>query len=111
MSQHLSDLQQTKVAWQQFEQHLAELQRALRSDQDTLKQVDRALQGGQVSTAVASSVREVARALSEKQEHSSVTMGQVSEAVPAARQVSSAGMHACSTGRHTRRAPRTSGTG
>ena len=81
ISQHLSDLQQTKLAWQQFEQHLAELQKALRSDQDTLKQVDRALQGGQVSTAVASSVREVARALSEKQEHSSVTMGQVSNTV------------------------------
>ncbi|KAE8751070.1 hypothetical protein FOCC_FOCC002155 [Frankliniella occidentalis] len=68
LQQQLQELQQTRASWTQFEQHLQELRLALRQDQEALQQVDRALQSGAVSPAVASSVREVARALSEKHE-------------------------------------------
>lgn len=53
-------------AIQQFGTRLAELQNALRRDKDTLAVLDAALQAGAI-TEVASSVRDVARLLSEKQ--------------------------------------------
>ncbi|KAK3914184.1 Ninein [Frankliniella fusca] len=69
LQQQVQELQQARASWLQFEQHLQELRLALRQDQEALLQVDRALQaGGALSPAVASSVREVARALSEKHE-------------------------------------------
>ena len=54
-------------AVQQFSIRLAELQCALRRDKDTLAVLDVALQAGATSE-VASSVRHVARLLSEKQD-------------------------------------------
>lgn len=54
-------------AVQQFGQRLTELQCALRRDKDTLAVLDAALQAG-ATTEVASSVRDVARLLSEKHE-------------------------------------------
>lgn len=68
MSQRLGDLQRVSQAWQQFEVHLCELQEALRSDHNTLLMLDSALQGGTVSPDVATSVRDVAKVLSEKQD-------------------------------------------
>ena len=68
VSQQLDGLEQVSEAWHQFDVHLAELQMALRSDHDTLLLLDSALRGGTVSSAVASSVRDVARVLSEKQD-------------------------------------------
>ncbi|XP_075226377.1 klarsicht isoform X2 [Lycorma delicatula] len=64
----LSSLQQLSAAWQQFELHLSELQVALRGDHETLRMLDSALQRGSVSPDVATSVRDVAKVLSEKQE-------------------------------------------
>ncbi|KAG8040390.1 hypothetical protein G9C98_000961, partial [Cotesia typhae] len=61
-NQKLSTLQ----AIQQFTTRLTELQNALRRDKDTLAVLDAALQAGAISE-VASSVRDVARLLSEKQ--------------------------------------------
>ena len=52
---------------QQFGFRLSELQCALRRDKDTLDVLDTALQDG-ATVEVASSVRDVARLLSEKQE-------------------------------------------
>lgn len=54
-------------AVQQFSTRLTELQCALRRDKDTLAVLDAALQAG-ATTEVASSVRDVARLLSEKQD-------------------------------------------
>lgn len=54
-------------AVQQFSIRLSELQCALRRDKDTLAVLDVALQAGATSE-VASSVRHVARLLSEKQD-------------------------------------------
>ena len=71
MSQQLSNLQRVSQAWHQFEIHLSELQNALRSDQNTLRMLDSALQGGAVSPDVATSVRDVAKVLSEKQDSDS----------------------------------------
>lgn len=71
VSQQLGNLQIVSQAWQQFEIHLSELQGALRSDQDTLRMLDSALQGGTVSPDVATSVRDVAKVLSEKQDSDS----------------------------------------
>jgi hypothetical protein len=68
VSQQLGSLQMVSEAWQQFETHLFELQGALRSDQNTLRMLDSALQGGTVSPDVATSVRDVAKVLSEKQD-------------------------------------------
>jgi hypothetical protein len=68
VSQQLGNLQRVSQAWQQFEVHLSELQGALRSDQNTLLMLDSALQGGTVSPDVATSVRDVAKVLSEKQD-------------------------------------------
>ncbi|XP_021925824.1 nesprin-2-like isoform X1 [Zootermopsis nevadensis] len=68
VSQRLGDLQRVSQAWQQFEVHLCELQEALRSDHNTLLMLDSALQGGTVSPDVATSVRDVAKVLSEKQD-------------------------------------------
>lgn len=71
VSQQLGNLQMVSQAWQQFEIHLSELQGALRSDQNTLRMLDSALQGGTVSPDVATSVRDVAKVLSEKQDSDS----------------------------------------
>ena len=71
VSQQLGNLQMVSQAWQQFEIHLSELQGALRSDQNTLRMLDSALQGGTVSADVATSVRDVAKVLSEKQDSDS----------------------------------------
>lgn len=71
VSQQLGNLQVVSQAWQQFEIHLSELQGALRSDQNTLRMLDSALQGGTVSPDVATSVRDVAKVLSEKQDSDS----------------------------------------
>ena len=71
MTLQLSNLQRVSQAWQQFEIHLSELQNALRSDQNTLRMLDSALQGGAVSPDVATSVRDVAKVLSEKQDSDS----------------------------------------
>ena len=54
-------------AVQQFGARLTELQSALRRDKDALAVLDAALQAG-ATTEVASSVRDVARLLSEKQD-------------------------------------------
>lgn len=67
-SQQLTKLQQLSEAWQQFEFHLSELQIALRGDHETLRMLDCALQGGSVSPDVATSFRDVAKVLSDKQE-------------------------------------------
>ncbi|PSN46909.1 hypothetical protein C0J52_15276 [Blattella germanica] len=71
VSLQLSNLQRVSQAWQQFEIHLSELQGALKSDQDTLRMLDSALQCGAVSSDVATSVRDVAKVLSEKQDSDS----------------------------------------
>ncbi|XP_069685606.1 klarsicht protein isoform X3 [Periplaneta americana] len=71
VSLQLGNLQRVSQAWQQFESHLLELQDALRSDQNTLRMLDSALQGGAVSPDVATSVRDVAKVLSEKQDSDS----------------------------------------
>ncbi|KAL1138936.1 hypothetical protein AAG570_008998, partial [Ranatra chinensis] len=66
----LNSLQEVGAAFQQFESHLAGLQVALRGDQETLRVLDIALQqrGGSVSPDLASSVRDLAKVLSEKQD-------------------------------------------
>lgn len=56
-------------AFQQFDARLTELQSTLRRDKDTLAVLDAALKAG-ATMEVASSVRDVARLLSEKQEAS-----------------------------------------
>lgn len=68
MSQQLSSLQKLSSDWQQFEIHLVELQVALRGDHETLRMLDSALKGGSVSPDVATSMRDVAKVLSEKQD-------------------------------------------
>uniref|UniRef100_A0A1B6EWZ8 KASH domain-containing protein n=2 Tax=Cuerna arida TaxID=1464854 RepID=A0A1B6EWZ8_9HEMI len=68
VSQQLERLTQLSAAWQTFESHLAELQVALRGDQNTLRLLHSALQQGPVSQDVASSVIDVAKVLSEKQD-------------------------------------------
>lgn len=68
VSQQLSSLQKLSSDWQQFEIHLAELQVALRGDHETLRMLDTALKGGSVSPDVATSMRDVAKVLSEKQD-------------------------------------------
>lgn len=61
-------MQKLSSDWQQFEIHLAELQVALRGDHETLRMLDSALKGGSVSPDVATSMRDVAKVLSEKQD-------------------------------------------
>lgn len=56
------------AAWQTFECNLSELKAALLRDQQRLGLLDRALQQGSVSQDVASSVIDVAKLLSEKQD-------------------------------------------
>ncbi|RZF37943.1 hypothetical protein LSTR_LSTR005443 [Laodelphax striatellus] len=68
VKQQLSTLQSLSDAWQQFEVHLSELQLALRGDHKTMLMLDTALKGGTVSSDVATSVRVVAKVLSEKQD-------------------------------------------
>lgn len=68
MGQQLSSLQQLSAAWQQFDLNLSELQVALRGDHETLKQLDSAVQEGSITPDVATSVRDVAKVLSEKPE-------------------------------------------
>lgn len=51
--------------WAQLELRLDELQSDLRSDEETLQLLDTALKGGFVSVDIASSVRDVAKVLSE----------------------------------------------
>ncbi|XP_039288846.1 uncharacterized protein LOC111043821 isoform X3 [Nilaparvata lugens] len=72
VKQQLSTLQSLSDAWQLFEVHLSELQLALRGDHKTMLMLDTALnKGGTVSSDVATSVRDVAKVLSEKQDGSS----------------------------------------
>lgn len=56
------------ATWQTFECNLSELKAALLRDQQRLGLLDRALQQGSVSQDVASSVIDVAKLLSEKQD-------------------------------------------
>ena len=65
----LSSLQEVGAAWQEFESHLETLEVALRGDQEALKVLDLTLQrGGTVSPDLATSVRDLAKVLSEKHE-------------------------------------------
>ncbi|KAJ8891466.1 hypothetical protein PR048_003994 [Dryococelus australis] len=73
MSQYLSSLLQASETWKQFDVQLVELQTALRSDQVTLRVLDSALQGSGPSPDITSSVRDVAKVLSEKQAHDSTS--------------------------------------
>lgn len=65
IAEHLSDLSSHLQMWAQLESRLDELQSDLRSDGQTLRLLDTALNGGVVSMEVASSVRDVAKVLSE----------------------------------------------
>lgn len=66
----LRSLEQAGAAWQQFESHLTTLQVALRGDQEALRLLHVALQEGQVvSPDIASSLRDIAKLLSEKQDN------------------------------------------
>uniref|UniRef100_A0A1B6CNR0 KASH domain-containing protein n=1 Tax=Clastoptera arizonana TaxID=38151 RepID=A0A1B6CNR0_9HEMI len=71
---HLNNLQQLSSAWQQFDLNLSELQLALRGDHETLKQLDSAVQEGSITPDLATSVRDVAKVLSEKPEFSSTVV-------------------------------------
>uniref|UniRef100_A0A0A9WYK8 Nuclear anchorage protein 1 n=2 Tax=Lygus hesperus TaxID=30085 RepID=A0A0A9WYK8_LYGHE len=68
------NLKDVTKAWQQFESYLATLQIALRSDSENLRKLDEALSqeegvgGGKVSTHIATSVKDIAKLLSEKEQ-------------------------------------------
>ncbi|XP_044741314.1 uncharacterized protein LOC123302466 [Chrysoperla carnea] len=66
VSEQLNNLEGLHNLWSQLELRLEELQGALRSDEHTLRMLDTALQGGTVSADVATSIRDVAKVLSEK---------------------------------------------
>jgi len=68
VADQLDSLSQLSTAWQALECQLAELQVALRSDQQTLRMLDSALRDGAGAQDVASSVIDVAKVLSEKQD-------------------------------------------
>ncbi|XP_067013332.2 klarsicht protein [Anabrus simplex] len=68
VSSRITSLERASQTWQTFETRLNELQVALRGDHNTLRMISSALQGGAVSPDVATSVRDVAKVLSEKQD-------------------------------------------
>lgn len=74
IAEHLSDLSSHLQMWAQLESRLDELQSDLRSDGQTLRLLDTALNGGVVSMEVASSVRDVAKVLSESTNATQKTM-------------------------------------
>jgi hypothetical protein len=68
VSDQLESLSQLSAAWQALECQLAELQVALRSDQQTLRLLDSALREGAGAQDVVSSIKDVAKVLSERQD-------------------------------------------
>ncbi|XP_054272374.1 uncharacterized protein LOC128992693 isoform X2 [Macrosteles quadrilineatus] len=68
VSEQLDSLSQLSATWQTLESQLTELTVALRSDQQTLRMLDSALRDGVGVQNVASSVIDVAKVLSEKQD-------------------------------------------
>lgn len=65
VNDRLASLNMHLQMWAQLESRLDELQSDLRSDEETLQLLDSALKGGFVSVDIASSVRDVAKVLSE----------------------------------------------
>lgn len=68
ITDRLASLNMHLQIWAQLESRFDELQSDLRSDEETLQLLDTALKGGFVSVEVASSVRDVAKVLSESQD-------------------------------------------
>lgn len=75
VNERLNNLSTHLQVWAQLESRLDELQSDLRSDEETLQLLDTALKGGIVSMEVASSVRDVAKVLSESQPSTQVSTG------------------------------------
>ncbi|CAH0773042.1 unnamed protein product [Bemisia tabaci] len=71
VSSQLESLQRVSNIWKQFEAHRNEFLSALGDDEKTIQLLDNALQDGDISPEIATSVRVVAKVLSEKRDDNS----------------------------------------